>query len=104
MARKVKMKLVRTIVGISYPHHPQDVGVVSVPAKVAQGLLDTKQAMPICGVAREIQIAALCSAAHALGVTLKTGDHEIVEAAREYGAHVTSNRRGSRTPPSDPGA
>ena len=90
-AHTPQMRMIRATVGTSYPMHPEDVGIIHVPDRVARAMLDTGQAVPVCGVAREVQIAALCSAAHALGVTLGTSDAEIVAAAAEYGATVSGS-------------
>ena len=84
-----EMRLVRPKVASSFPLHPGDVGIASVPVRVAKALIDSQQAMPVCGENREIQIAALCTAAEALDVTLTTKDPEIDEAAVHYGARCT---------------
>ena len=80
------MRMVRLRVGTSLPLHPEDIGIATVPGRVAKALLDSKQAVPVCGTNRDIQIAALCTAAEALAVTLTTPDPAINEAALRYGA------------------
>ena len=84
-----EMRMVRITSGTSYPLHPDDIGIVTVPVRVAKALVDSRQAMPVCGLNREIQIAALCTAAEALDVTLTTKDPEIDAAALTYGARCT---------------
>ena len=95
MARNRKapeMRFVRTTTGTPYPLHPGDIGVVSVPAKVAKALLDSNQAIPVCGTHRGIVTAALCQAAVQLGVALKTDDAEIADAAKAYGAKLVASK------------
>ena len=84
-----EMKMVRVTAGTPYPLHPEDIGVVNVPLRVAKALLDSRQAMEVCGRNRDIRIAALCSAAEALDVELVTRDPEIDQAALRYGARCT---------------
>ena len=84
-----EMKMVRVNTATSYPLHPEDIGIVNVPVRVAKGLLDSGQAMEVCGKNREIAIAALCSAAEKLDVTLTTTDPEVDATALRYGARCT---------------
>ena len=89
-----EMRMVRVTTATPYPVHPGDQGIVEVPGRVAKALLDSRQAIPVCGTVREIQIANLCTAAEALGVTLTTSDPEIDAAALTYGARCTLTAEG----------
>ena len=91
-----EMRMVRLRVGSSFPLHPEDIGIAIVPGRTAKVLLDTGQAVPVCGTNRDVQIASLCTAAEALAVTLTTSDPEIGEAAVRYGARCEV--KGAKTP------
>ena len=80
----VETRWVRPRVGMAGVLRREGAALVSL--KSARALIDSGQAVEVCGKDREIQIASLCSAAHELDVTLTTKDADIDDAATRYGA------------------
>ena len=85
--------LVRLKSGWSGPLHPQADGVALVTPDEGTALIAGGVAEPVCGSARDVQIAAMLSAAAALGASVTTGDRDIQQEAAVYGATVHHPRR-----------
>ena len=94
MADKNPMVLARLRTGWTGPLHPDAVQGPVAPMRKAvyDRMLASGEAVPVCGVADDIKVAALCTAAAALGVTLVTNRRDVVEAAHAYGATVHASR------------
>ena len=84
--------LIRLKTGWSGPLHPQADGVAIVTPSEGNALIASGDAEPVCGSARDVQIAAMLSAAAVLGATITTGDRDIQQEAAVYGATVNHPR------------
>ena len=89
-------KLIRMVVGNPYLNVPGNPQVVSLDKDTADRYLASNQAVPVCGVGEEVQLASYVAAAAALGLAVvPSGDHahEIREAAQVYGAKIRDPAR-----------
>ena len=85
--------LIRLKSGWSGPLHPQADGVAIVDPDEGASLIASGNAVPVCGEARDVQIAAMLSAAAALGASVTSGDRDIQQEDAVYGATVHHPRR-----------
>ena len=88
------MIYIRMLTGWTGPSHPlvPAIGMMK-HKKDAARMIKSGQAEPVCTAHEDVQLAMLCSAAKELGVALSTTDRKVIEAAKEYGAHVVAPPR-----------
>ena len=88
--------IIRVKTGWPGPFIENEVGVTRVSPGTYQRLLDSDQAVEICGNSKEVQIASFMTAAKHLDVKIGSEDEDIIEAAKRYGvklARITSKTK-----------